>query len=184
MWVVEGATLRNVNPRPGAPKKLDLEGLKNYAHRTLAARPLSSAELRQKLRLKAENPADIETVMESLREYKAIDDEQFAKLYAASRKQSRGFGAGRVLQDLRQRKIQGELAGETVAALYAGADEVAMIRQYLEKKYRGKDLAVLLKEPKHVASAFRKLRAAGFSAGQAIQVLKNYTPLAEDIPED
>ena len=43
--------------------KLKLEALRNYALRTLSQRSLSVSELRRKLHLKAENPADVEPVV-------------------------------------------------------------------------------------------------------------------------
>lgn len=170
--------------RRGLPRKLNLEELKSYAHRTLTARPLSIAELRAKLRLKAAEPADIETVIAGLKEYKALDDERFAQQFSASRKENRGFGAGRVLRDLRQRRVSAPLAEKAVSELYAEADESELIAQYLARKYRNKNLKELLQDPKQLASAFRKLRAAGFSSARSLAVLKRYSALASDITED
>jgi regulatory protein len=66
-----------------------------------------------------------------------------------------------------------------VEAAFKETDEVALIENYLERKYRGKDLGALLKEEKHLASAFRRLRGAGFSPGNAIRVLKRHASEAE-----
>ena len=61
-----------------------------------------------------------------------------------------------------------------VEAAYSGVDEVALIESFLARKYRGKNLGELLGEEKHLASVFRRLRGAGFSAGNSIRVLKRY----------
>jgi regulatory protein len=173
-----------VKPRKTEKPKLDFEALKNYAFRTLTMRPLSTRELRTKLKAKAANESDIETIVASLHEYKALDDEQFAQNFGASRKENRGFGAGRVLRDLRLRQVAAPLAEKAVAQIYAGQDERELILNYLAKKYRGKDLKELLADPKKLNSVFRRLRTAGFSAGKSIDVLKNYSSLAAEIPGD
>ena len=58
-----------------------------------------------------------------------------------------------------------------------------MIEAFLKRKYRGKDLGALLQEQKELASAFRKLRGAGFSTGNSIRVLKRYAAEAERLEE-
>lgn len=77
------------------------------------------------------------------------------------------------------RKLQ--QLGAVVA--YSGADETALIEQFLQRKFRGKNLGALLQEDKHLASAFRRLRTAGFSAGGSIKVLKRYAAEAERLEE-
>jgi regulatory protein len=44
-------------------------------------------------------------------------------------------------------------------------------------------LGVLLQDDKHLASAFRRLRNAGFSAGGSIKVLKRYAAEADRLEE-
>jgi regulatory protein len=176
-----------VKPRKSEKPKLDFEGLKNYAYRTLTARPLSTNELRTKLKAKAADPADIERIVTGLQEYNALNDEHFAQHFGSMRKENRGFGAGRVLRDLRLRQVAAPLAEKTVAQIYQGQDERELILAYLARKYRGKDtrdMKEFLADPKNLNSAFRRLRTAGFSAGKSIDVLKNYSSLAAEIPDD
>ncbi|MDX2268785.1 MAG: regulatory protein RecX [Bryobacter sp.] len=174
----EGVSLKVVeSPRPRSRSraaKLDAEALKAYAQRAIGARPMSEKELRTKLVGRAENPADIEPILNLLREYGALGDETFAENFTAARRASRGHGKQRVLADLRRRQVPKELAQATVEAQYAGLDERQLIENYLARKYRGKDLPTLLKEPKHLASAVRRLAGAGFSPGKSYEVLKRY----------
>jgi len=58
-----------------------------------------------------------------------------------------------------------------------------VIEQFLARKYRGKNLAELLAEEKHLASAYRRLRTAGFGAGNSIRVLKRYAAQADLLEE-
>jgi len=91
------------------------------------------------------------------------------------------------MRDLMARRVAPAVAKEAVNTAFEGVDEVAMIEQFLARKYRGKDLGALLQEEKNLASAFRKLRLGGFSAGNSIRVLKRYAAEAdrlEEIEED
>ncbi len=163
------------------PKKLDADALWTYALKLLGGRALSAGEVREKLRTKAEDPAHVDGVMERLKDYKFLDDARFAEGYAAGRRDNEGFGKFRVLQDLRKRRVSGELAEQKAAEVFADVDETAQARAYLERKYRTKDLPVFLAEEKHAAQAYRRLRTAGFGTSTAIKVLKSYTPRAEEL---
>ena len=95
----------------------------------------------------------------------------------------KGLGKTRVLRDLMARRVAPAVAKEAVDAAFEGVDEIAMIEAFLARKYRGKDLGALLQEQKQLASAFRKLRGAGFSTGNSIRVLKRYAAEAERLEE-
>ena len=163
------------------PRKLEAEALWIYALKLLGGRALSAGEVREKLRAKAEDPASVDGVMARLNDHRFLDDARFAEGYAASRRDNEGFGKFRVLQDLRKRRVPGAVAEQKAAEVFADVDETAQARQYLERKYRTKDLPVFLAEEKHAAQAYRRLRTAGFGTSTAIRVLKSFTPRAEEL---
>jgi regulatory protein len=165
------------------PKPLDLEGLMNYAARALSARAQSSSELRARLKHRAAHTSDVDQVLGRLKDAGMLSDQQFANAFTSWRKDNQGFGKTRVLRDLLARRVAPALAKKTVDAAYESVDETALIEAYLQRKYRGKDLRVLLAEEKHLASAFRKLRAAGFSPGASIRALKRYAASADQLDE-
>ncbi len=167
-----------------APKRVDKEALHHYASMLLAQRAMSSGELRQKLRLKALDPSDIDPLIEKLTEYGALNDARYAEAYASARKENQLFGQARVMRDLNKKRISGPLAKEAVSQTYSGSDEIQLIKDFLERKFRGKDLATYLSDQKHLASALRRLRTAGYSAGNALKVLRRYSELASHIDED
>ncbi|MCC7496814.1 MAG: regulatory protein RecX [Bryobacterales bacterium] len=169
--------------RRPASKRLDAGGLLEYALRLLGGRGFSSAELRLRLERRAAEPADVDPVLARCKEYGYLDDGRFAESYAAARLENQGHGRGRVLRDLGQRRVAPALAARTVNAVYAGVDEVELIGKYLERKFRGKDLAVWLSEDKHLASAYRRLRSAGFTSGNAIRVLKRFSERAGELED-
>jgi regulatory protein len=136
--------------------------------------------LRDKLRRKAAEPDTVDGVLQRLREYGFINDAAFAENYAAVRK-DQNFGKMRVLRDLRQRRVAGAVAEDAVQRTFEGENEEELVSQFLTRKFRNVNLAEYLQNQKHLASAFRKLRYAGFSAGVSIRVLKHYAAHADDL---
>jgi regulatory protein len=166
----------------GRPAKLlDAESLWSFALKTLGSRALTAAELREKLRRRASLASDVDTVLAKLKDYGFLNDSRFAEHYAAMRKENDGLGKARVLRDLRQRRVSSNVAETAVTAAFQGADETQMVEQFLQRKFRGKNLTEYLQEEKHLAAAYRRLRYAGFSSGASIRVLKRFASQASDL---
>ena len=167
-------------------KPLDLEGLMNYAARALSGRAQSLSELRSRLTQRAARKEDVAEVLARLKQAGLLNDQRFADSFAHWRRENQGLGKTRVMRDLMARRVAPALARKAVDTAYAETDETALIENFLARKYRGKNLGELLGEPKHLASAYRKLRTAGFSVGNSIRVLKRYAAEAENLegPEE
>ncbi len=163
------------------PKALEEPALFEYAVRSLASRGQSLGQVRDKLRRRAAHPGDIEGVLARLKDLGYLNDQRFAESFASGRLQNQGLGKLRVLRELRQRRVAPALAEKVVGETYLESDETALIGAWLERKYRGKDLSQWLKEPKNLASAFRRMRLAGFSPSASIQELKRHAALAAGI---
>jgi regulatory protein len=168
---------------PSNKKKLSSAGLWEYALRSLDRRAFSTAELRKKLALRAEAPAVLNEVIAKLQEYGMLNDRRFAEIYASSRLEGQGLGASRVLRDLRAKRVSPAEAEQAVGTVYARTDEFALACSFLKRKLRGKNLTEYLGEEKHLVSAFRRLRMAGFSSNVSLKALKLYSRSAEEIPE-
>lgn len=165
------------------PKLLELEALKSYAAMALASRAQSTSELRTRLRKKAAHPEDVEEILAYLKEAGYVDDRRFAGAFAEWRKENQGFGKSRVVRDLMSRRVAPAVAQAAAETAFQGSDEVQLIEDYLARKYRGKNMKVFLAEQKNLASAFRRLRTAGFGSSNAIKVLKRYASAADEIDE-
>ena len=163
--------------------KLDEESLWEYALRTLSQRAHSAGEIRQKLVKRAQSVQDIDAVLAKLREYGMVDDRRFSEAFASARLQNDGFGRFRVLNDLRRKRIAPAIAETAVNTAFSGTDEPQLIEQFLKRKYRNIDLRQFLQEEKNLASAYRRLRTAGFGSGSAIAVLKRYSQRVEEFSE-
>jgi regulatory protein len=165
------------------PKPLDIEGLMSYAAKALSVRGYTISELKTRLKKRAARAEDVEAVLGRLKDAGMVNDRRFAGSFADWRRESQGFGKTRVMRDLMARRVAPSVAREAVDAAFEGVDEIAMIEAFLKRKYRGKNLGILLQEQKELASAFRKLRGAGFSTGNSIRVLKRYAAEAEQLEE-
>jgi regulatory protein len=163
--------------------KLAENALWEYALRVVGHRAHAAAELRRKLSQRAESPAALAAVMEKLREYSFVDDQKFSDVFAASRLQNNGFGKIRVLHDLRAKQVAPAIAEQAVAKVFEGTDEATLIQQFLDRKYRSVDLKTFLQEEKNLASAYRRLRVAGFSSQGSLSALRRYNRQAEEWSE-
>ena len=154
--------------------KLDEGGLWDYALRILARKAYSAAEIRQKLILRAASISDVPAVLTKLREYGFADDEKFSEAFAQSRLRNQGFGRSRVMRDLQTKRVSPKVAEQAIEKTFAGTSEAELIDNFLARKYRSKDLTVFLKEEKNLASAYRKLRLAGFTSSASLAALKRH----------
>jgi regulatory protein len=160
-------------------KKLKTAALWDYALRVLAGHAVSRAELRDKLERKAASAADVQPVLDRLAEYGYLDDQRFAEHFAALRKEDQRLGRARVLSDLRKRRVLAPLAEQAVGQAYAGADEAQLAEEHLRRRYAPRGGVPRLSGPKETASAYRRLRRAGFSHQVSIAALRRFSDADE-----
>lgn len=169
---------------PGRPPKLlDREGLLGYAARALTSRGLSLNELRNRLQRRAAHKEDVAEVLAKLKEAGFLNDRRLADSIAGWRRDNQGLGKTKVIHDLMSRRIAPAVARAAADHAYSGVDEAALIENFLQRKYRGKNLPELLGDQKQLASAYRKLRTAGFTSGNSIRALKRYAAQADQLEE-
>jgi regulatory protein len=137
--------------------------LRDRALRYLAQREHSRAELARKLSPHAQSEDELNALLDALEARRQLSDERFADARAS--KLSRKYGSSRILQDLKARGVDGELAQQTAAAARTGDLERA--REIWRKKFR---------EPATTREAqakqMRFLQARGFSFEIIRQVIK------------
>jgi regulatory protein len=155
-------------------KRLDSDGLWQYALKALGGRAQSTGELRERLRMRAENIMDVDSVLARLKDLGYLNDKRFAEGYAAARLANDKLGSNRVVQDLRRRRVAPVLAETTVQQTYQDVDEVALIEAYIRRKYRMTEREGLFGDEKDLGSAYRRLARAGFRSGEIIRVLKRF----------
>jgi len=153
---------------------LDLSELWDYALKSAGARAQSAGQIRTKLRLRAARAEDVEATIGKLKEYGFLDDRRYAENFASTRLENDGFGQQRALRDLALRRVSPTIAQEAVQQIYTGRNEAELIEAFIRRRYRNADREKLFQQDKDLASAFRRLRLAGFQSGNIIKVLKQF----------
>ncbi|GAA3753184.1 regulatory protein RecX [Terriglobus aquaticus] len=159
----------------GRPKRarepLTETELLDYAAKSLGARMQSERDLRRKLRDRAEpgptGAEAVDAVIAKLKELRYLSDERYAVDFARLRQENRSLGRRRVQQDLQNKGIASPVITEALESAYKGVDEVALVRQHIERKR--------LQAPtddKSTARILRRLTAAGFSSKSIFTVLR------------
>jgi regulatory protein len=168
----DNRVLRQKNWKP--KKLLELPELWDYALKSAAARAQSTGEMQTKLRRRAALPEYVEPTIAKLKEYGFLNDQRYAENFASARLENNGFGKQRALRDLAQRRVPSTIAEGAVANIYTGKDETELIEAFIRRRYRSADREKLFQQDKDLASAFRRLRVAGFQSGNIVKVLKQF----------
>jgi regulatory protein len=172
--------------KPKTPKPpLDQPALLEYAVRSLSSKMKSIRDLRFNMSKRVEpgenGEAAMDAVIARLKDLGYLSDERFAADFTRLRKENQKFGRRRVQQGLMQKGIAQELTKSTLATAYDEIDEVALARQYVERKRIKKP-----SDDKETGRTMRRLIAAGFSTRTIWKVLRDWgTELEEvDVVED
>ena len=166
-----------------SPRKLAPGELFEYAVRSLAVRACTAAELAFKLRGRAANIADVDGTVLRLREIGYLNDERFAESFAGARVVNQGFGKSRVLSDLRARRVPPKLAEQAVEQALEGRVEAEMVDAYIARRMPSLAAGGKIEDQKKLASAWRRLRRAGFSPGASMAALKKLAARPEELEE-
>lgn len=168
----------------GKPKPIENEAaLYEYAVGALGRRMRTDAEMRRLLRARAPagegGEAMIEAVLARLRERRYLDDARYAAMYSSIRQQGRKLGPRRVAMDLQQRGVPAEIVRSEVQAAYAGVDEAAQARAFLQRKRVAPPA-----DDRAAARIFRMLVRAGFSMSVITKLVKSRDGSDWGTPED
>jgi regulatory protein len=153
-------------------RKLASEELFEYAVKCLGVRGYSTGDLKSKLRMRAANPPDADATIDRLKGIGYLNDQRFAESYAASRIANEGFGRIRVLSDLRARRVSGSMAEQAVDQALDGKSEAELIATYLDRRMPSVAAGGKIEDERKLASAYRRLRRAGFTSGPILTALK------------
>ncbi len=158
-------------PRPREP--LTEEGLFEYAVGSLARRMRSVRDLRRLMKDRAEageaGEQAIDLVIKRLEDLRYLSDERFAADFTRLRKENQSHGRRRVQQDLAVKGIAKDLVTNTIARAFDDTDEVALARQYAERKR--------IKPPvndKETARIMGRLLRAGFGSIAIWKLLRSW----------
>lgn len=160
------------------PRQLDSEAaLYDAAIKILVRRAHSVHEMKQALERRCQDATLVKKVMARLKGAGLLDDARYANQFARQRTEGRKQGKFRVARDLRARGVPDRHIEAALAQIAQQTDEARLIRQRLERRrrsFRGE------MDEKKLASLYRSLLRAGFSADVIRRELKSFT--GEDPP--
>ncbi|MDQ1450940.1 MAG: regulatory protein [Acidobacteriaceae bacterium] len=171
-------TLSNRPKKPREP--LTEAALFDYATASLGRRAQTVAELKRKLRTRVETDEagerKIAAVVAKLKEYRFLNDANFAAEYTRLRQANDKLGRRRVQQGLMQKGVHPELVASTLETAYENVNEEQLARAYIERKRMAQP-----KDKKEAALTMRRLVAAGFTPPTVFKVLRKWVPDEESL---
>lgn len=157
---------------------LEYEELLDYAVKSLGAKMKSERDLRRRLNERVSPDEDgrrvVERVIAKLKELGYLSDARFAADFARLRQENEKLGQRRVQQGLMQKGIASSLVNEAVTKQYEDVDEVALARQYVERKRLKQPSGDREQRQKETAKIMRRLVTAGFSSRAIWAVLRDW----------
>lgn len=109
----------------------------NRAVRLLAAKPRTVRELRERLLEKLwTNEEIVDAVIEKLKEYKYLDDEQYARDAALSKLRQKPQGKRRLQMSMSQKKLEKDVVETAIAEAFDKIPESELIERAIEKRLR------------------------------------------------
>jgi regulatory protein len=161
------------------PRQLGSEAaLYDAAIKILMRRAHSVHEMKQALERRCEDAALVRNVMARLKSAGLMDDARYANQFARRRTEGRKQGKFRVARDLRARGVPDRHIEAALEEVAQQTDEADLVRQRIERKLRSYDGEI---DEKKLASLYRSLHRAGFSAAVIRRELKSMTH--EDVPD-
>ena len=154
--------------RPAQLRQTESERAREICLRQLAARPRTRAELAKALTRKEISEEVIAEVLDRYDEVGIIDDAAFARAWVSSRHHGRGLARRALANELRQRGVDAEVAGEALESV-DDESEAETARALVDRKLRtatGTPEAIFRRL---VAMLARK----GYPAGIAIRAVKD-----------
>ncbi len=152
----------------------------------LMRRAYSTHEMKEYLGRRAADESGVTVVVTHLREQGYLDDAKYARDYARLHANSRRQGKFRIARELRARGVPDGHITAALEAVFAETDESALVRARIQKKIaqvRGRAGGEI--DQKKIASLYRSLMAAGFSADLIRSEIRSATKAApEEIPEN
>jgi regulatory protein len=134
----------------------------------LGYRAQSETEVRTKLAQSGFPLKIIEPTLEKLRSLKLLDDEAFARSFAQTRIEDRGYGPLRLERELRRKGIASALIARLLDESFARNGGKERARALVEKRFGGKDLS----DAKTLRRAVGLLQRRGYRDSVIAEILQ------------
>jgi regulatory protein len=135
----------------------------------LAARELTEAECRARLRDRDHSDDEIDAAVGHLLETGALDDERVARAFARTAAKVKGRGRLRVQRELAAKGVSREIVGAAVGEVFGEMDERRLVAEALRKRLRGR---TAIADRAEAARLYQHLVRQGFTPGAVVAALR------------
>ncbi|HEX7087398.1 MAG TPA: RecX family transcriptional regulator [Vicinamibacterales bacterium] len=156
---------------PSAPPDPSPAAARVLALRWLAARELTAAQVRLRLRRRQFPPEAIDEAIAGLQADGLLDDRRAAEARARHETTIRRRGRHRVLRQLQAIGVDPETAERAVAGVFADVDEDRQIADAIARRLRGSPIPA---DPRDRARLARWLLAQGFDGDRIRRALEKH----------
>ena len=150
---------------PSSPERAYL-----YALRLLTARDYTVARLREKLRGRDFEEADVEAALGRMESEGWVDDRRFAERFVESALASGRYYGPRLRQELRRRGLPPDLVSEVLGRVLVEHDEFEEVSTIVERRFSGFSFSTASDREKRRTVGF--LQRRGFSLAAIMRVLR------------
>jgi regulatory protein len=151
------------------------------AANSLARRAYSVHEMRAYLERRTEDKEAIRAVLDRLKNLNYLDDARYARQFVRLRTELKKQGAFRITRDLRARGVPDRHIEAALADRSSESSETKLVRARLERRIKSMRAPL---DDRRVASLYRSLLRAGFSADTIRRELKALLKEPVDFPPD
>jgi len=154
---------------PSSPERAYL-----YALRLLTARDYTVARLREKLRGRDFDGADVDAALGRMLTEGWVDDRRFAERFAESALASGRYYGPRLRQEMHRRGLPPELVSEVLGRVLLERDETEEVRAIVERRFSGFSFCTASDREKRRTIGF--LQRRGFSLSAILRTLRATEP--------
>jgi regulatory protein len=147
----------------------DKEKAYNQALKLLRYRARSTDEIRKKLNQAAFSRSSVEAALQKLTSLSLLNDESFARNWASTRIEQRGYGPLRAARELAEKGIPKCLVDQILQEAFSrsNTDITENAKTLLQKRFRSSDLT----DPKNLRRAAAFLQRRGYPSSVIMEVL-------------
>ena len=135
-----------------------------YALRLLTARDYTEARLREKLRGRDFEDADVEAALGRMVTESWVDDRRYAERFAEGALASGRYYGPRLRMEMRRRGVPPEMVSEVLGRVLAERDEVEEVSTVIERRYSGFSFSTASDREKRRVVRYRQRRGYSLSA--------------------
>lgn len=177
MWRKRKAKIADEDRKIADPARAR-ERTMNRAIKLLAAKPRSVRELRERLLEKSwTDPSIVDSILEKLKEYKYLDDRQFAADVAMSKLRQKPQGKRRLQQAMSRKKLERPLVDEAIKAAFEKLPEEELINEVIAKRLRLKGKPETREDTKKF---YDHLLRQGFGYDLVRERVRSFADLTDD----